>query len=114
VIVTTNLIPTPFAAFTVWPFIFVLPQMADNKGLIEHELVHYREQRLCLTLPWWMLYLLSRKFRMAAEVRAYKRQIEVGGISRANAASFLLNYRLGITYGDALDALAPQPNKGNS
>ena len=52
-----------------------------------------------------LLYLVSQKFRLAAEVRAYKRQIEVGGVSKAEAALALLGYRLGINYSEAMRAL---------
>ena len=31
---------------------------------------------------WVLLYLVSRKFRLAAEVRAYTRQIQLGGSTR--------------------------------
>jgi hypothetical protein len=96
-----------FDAFTFWPlpFIFVRPSAAEDKGLIEHELVHYREQRWVLTLPWFILYGLSKKFRLNAEVRAYKRQIEVGGITAGKAAGLLTKYGLGITYVDAIKLL---------
>ena len=89
---------------TIWPFIFVLPTHRHNVPLIEHELVHYREQ--AWTTPVWVLrYLLSRKFRFAAEVRAYRRQIELGGITQAQAAQMLTRYKLGITLADAASAL---------
>lgn len=104
-IIKTNRIPTGYDAVSVWPFILMRPQWSDNKGLVEHEMTHYREQRLCLTVPWWILYGVSRAFRQAAEVRAYRRQIEVGGISTDRAADYLLTYRLGITKDEALQAL---------
>ena len=103
-IVCTNLIPKGFAAVSLWPFIFVRPEHRSDTALIEHELVHYREQAW-VTLIWVLLYLVSRKFRLAAEVRAYARQIELGGVTREQAAHALLCYRLGITYGKALQAL---------
>lgn len=100
-IVTTEWVPHGFDAITCWPFIFVRPAQRDNAALIEHELVHYREQRWIT--PWWVLrYLLSRKFRLAAEVRAYRRQIELGGITQDQAAQMLTHYRLGITVDQAL------------
>ena len=86
---------------SLWPFILVLPEHSSNTGLIEHELVHYREQAWISPI-WWVRYLCSKSFRQAAEVRAYKRQIEVGGISEIGAAAMLLNYNLGITFEEAL------------
>jgi hypothetical protein len=53
-----------------------------------------------------LLYLVSRKFRLASEIRAYRREIELGGVTREQAAHALLSYRLGITYGKAMQALA--------
>jgi hypothetical protein len=68
--------------------------------------VHYREQG-CLVLPWWALYLCSRRFRQAAEVRAYRRQYELGGITIEKAAWRLATqYRLGIDEARARELLA--------
>ena len=89
-IVSTNLIPKGFSACSLWPFIFVRPEQRSDIALIEHELVHYREQ--AWIMPGWVLmYLVSRKFRLAAEVRAYNRQIEMGGFTREQAAHALLS-----------------------
>lgn len=104
-IVSTHLIPKGFSACSLWPFIFVRPEQRSNIALIEHELVHYREQAWMMPLRV-LLYLASRKFRLTAEVRAYTRQIEMGGITRDQAAHALLSYRLGITLGKAIQALA--------
>jgi hypothetical protein len=104
-IVSTHLIPKGFSAFTLWPFIFVRPEERSNVALIEHELVHFREQAWIMPV-WVLLYLVSRKFRLAAEIRAYTRQIELGGVTREQAAHALLSYRLGITFGKAMQVLA--------
>ena len=103
-IVATHLIPRGFSACALWPFIFVLPDERCNITLIAHELVHYREQAWIMPL-WVLFYLVSRRFRLAAEVRAYSRQIEKGGISAAQAAQALLGYRLRITLDEARAAL---------
>jgi hypothetical protein len=104
-IVPTRLIPHGFSACCVWPFIFVLPEHRGDTALIEHELVHFHEQAW-ITPVWVLLYLVSRKFRLAAELRAYTRQIEMGGITRPEAAHALLGYRLGLTFEKAMQALA--------
>lgn len=104
-IVSTRFIPKGFSACALWPFILVRPAQRGNLALIEHERVHYREQAWIMP-AWVLLYLASRQFRLAAEVRAYTRQIEMGGISREQAAQALLGYRLGITLGDAMKALS--------
>ena len=104
-IICTNLVPKGFSACCLWPLIFVRPEHRSDATLIEHELVHYREQAW-ITPVWVLLYLVARKFRLAAEVSAYTRQIKVGGITREQAANALLGYQLGITYGKAMQALA--------
>lgn len=104
-IVETRLIPPGFAGFTVWPFIFVCHGSRDDAGLIGHELVHFAEQRRCLTIPWLAAYLISKRFRCKSEVRAYRRQIAMGCIGVHDAAASLMKYRLGITYPEALALL---------
>ena len=104
-IVCTNLITNGFSAFSLWPFIFVRPEHRSNVALIEHELVHYREQAW-ITPVWVLWYVVSRKFRLAAEVRAYTRQIELNALTREQAAHALLSYRLGITFEKAMQSLA--------
>lgn len=94
-----------FAAMTHWPFIFVRPAYCSDTALIERVLVHYREQAWIM-LVWVLRYLLSRKFRLAAEVRAYRRQIALDGITQAQAAQMLTHYKLGITPKQAQEALA--------
>lgn len=101
-IVKTKFIPKGFQAMSLWPFILVLPEHSSNTGLIEHELVHYREQAW-VTPIWWFKYIFNKSFRLAAEVRAYKRQIAVGGITKESAVLMLLQYNLGISYSEALE-----------
>lgn len=104
-IVTIKLIPAKFDAVTVWPFIFVRKEQLLNTALIEHELVHYREQ--AWITPFWLLrYFFSKKFRLAAEVRGYKRQIELGGITVKTAAVLLTQYGIGVSYDEAVLALS--------
>lgn len=103
-LVKTDLIPKGFDAFTCWPFIFIRPKYISNEGLIKHEMVHYKEQGL-LSIPWLIQYFLSKKFRLAAEVRAYKVQIACDGITLMGAAVLLTTYRLGISLEEAMNAL---------
>lgn len=104
VIVATSCIPPGFDAITLWPFILVRPACRDDEALIAHELVHYREQAWIAPI-WWLRYLLSKEFRLGAEVRAYRRQIAVGGITVERAAQLLLTYRLDITVERAIAEL---------
>lgn len=106
-IVKSNL-PKLFNAWatTIAPFIFVVPEHANNVPLLEHEKIHYKEQLKWLILPWWIAYLASSKFRLNAEVRAYKKQIELGGCTVEQAAHWLsTNYFLDITQQEAEELL---------
>lgn len=103
-LVTTALLPAGFAAITCWPFIFVSPARATDEALIAHERVHYEEQAW-ITPLWWAAYAISPKFRLSAEVRGYKAQIQRNGITVDEAAEMLMKYRLGITKQEALKAL---------
>lgn len=104
-IIETRLLPGFIYGIAFWPFIFVQPHFRNHHGLIQHELVHFHEQKRWLVLPWLAAYLLSKRFRLNAELRAYRRQIEVGGISVNRAANNLMQYRLGITYEEAVALL---------
>ncbi len=89
-------------AITIAPFIFIAPAWADNAALIAHEKVHYEEQLKWLIIPWWIAYLVSRTFRKNAEVRAYKVQIALGGITVQRAAYWMSTiYMLGISQQEA-------------
>lgn len=101
-IVSTNMVPSKFDAVTVWPFIFIRPASRGDAALLTHETVHYKEQRAWLVIPWLLCYGLSKSFRLNAEVRGYKAQIAVNGISVQQAAKYLVEYGTGITYDAAV------------
>jgi hypothetical protein len=104
IIKTTLLVPKPYWAITVWPFIFVRPEYAADKGLMVHENIHYQEQGILVPI-WWIKYAFSKTFRVAAEVRAYKAQIAAGGVSLPIAASWLTTYDKSLTTEKALQLL---------
>lgn len=59
-----------------------------------------------LVWPWWLAYLLIPRFRLAAEVRGYRRQLALRGISLPLAAHYLATcYRLDVSYAEALRLL---------
>ena len=103
-IVTTILINAPFDALTAWPFIFVRPEYKDDQALIAHEMVHYRDMAW-ITPFWWLRYALSKSFRWAQELEAYRVQIALGGITAPQAAELLVQYDIDRSYGEALAAL---------
>jgi hypothetical protein len=101
-IVTTRL-PRLFgaSAMAVWPFVLIVPERRDDKALLAHEQVHLDEQAKGV-VRWWWKYLTDRHFRLMAEVRAYRRQIELRGISVEHAAHLLATlYKLDISLADA-------------
>ena len=105
-IISTTLIPREFNALTIWPFMFIRQGHSGDAALIAHEMAHYREQRNCGVLPWLLLYWLSKRFRIAAEVRGYRAQIAAGGITVDQAAQYLVQYGAGITLDRAKELLS--------
>ena len=103
-IITTTLIREPYDAFTAWPFIFIRPEYRNDKALIAHEQVHYRSMAW-LTPFWWLIYAISKSFRWAQEVKAYRVQMALGGISIEDATYMLCTYRTGHTLDQARAAL---------
>ena len=104
-LVKTKWIFKGFDAFTCYPFIFVRPEKADNQALLAHETVHYQEQRKWFVVPWLLAYLLSPSFRCRAELRAYRQQIAMGGITVQQAAKLMETYHVDITAEEAEIAL---------
>jgi hypothetical protein len=101
-----------FDALTSWPFIFITPEMADNVPLIEHEKVHYREQRAVLTIPWLVMYWVSKRFRFEAEVRGHAVQVKLGGGTIQWAAWHIATmYATGRTIQQAMEALTAELRK---
>lgn len=96
------LVPKPYSGVTVWPFIFVVDK--NDTSLIAHEMVHYREQAWISPI-WFLRYWLSKSFRVAAEVRAYKVSVSSGGMTVEQAASWLMQYDSSLGYEVALNLL---------
>lgn len=115
----------------------IRPKYRGDQGLLRHELEHVRQwwvsslvtaALLCApvigfdlhpswlfpavvwsALPHRLAYLLSRRYRLWAEVRAYRVQMRYpdatgGSLSASRAAQFLIQpkYRLGLDYPAAL------------
>ena len=120
----TEKLPSGFGGTTQGPIIKILPKYKDDAGLLEHEKTHVRQWYavlaigllLCTLLTLvvspalWPLYGLApflhpllykflRPYRRWCEVRAYRKQITVGGyIGNEFAVTALVekyNLRLG-------------------
>ena len=57
-------------------FIKIRPNYKDDKGLLEHELVHVKQWYRTFTLHS-ILYKYSSKYRLNSEIEAYKVQLKV-------------------------------------
>lgn len=96
-------------AVAIYPWVFIRPSRMRDTGLIEHERVHLEEQAAG-RVKWWLRYLLSRQFRLDAEVRAYRRQIAAHGTTVDRAANMLVkHYLLNIDKQEAARLLLAQP-----
>jgi hypothetical protein len=104
-IVKTNLILKGHDAFTVYPFIFVRPEVAADEGVIAHETLHAEEQKKSFVLPWLVRFAFSKQFRQEAEIRGYKKQIALGKITVGKAANRMTKYGLGINFIEACKLL---------
>ena len=97
--VVASRIPRLFGAdaMVFYPWCLIVVERIRDKALIEHERVHALEQIEMGRWLWWARYLLCSGFRLACEVAAYRRQMDLGGITRVQAARQLCKYCTGVT-----------------
>lgn len=94
-----------FAGDTRGPWIRINPKYKDDLGLLAHEKCHVRQ--------WWftlgihsLLYLVSDKYKLWAEVQAYKCQLEYSpNHIDFFARSIATKYGLGISEEEAKELL---------
>jgi hypothetical protein len=101
---TNRFIPRRFAAHTRGPVIFIRPEYRDDHGLLEHEIVHVRQ--------WYrnplfgLFYKFSARFRLNAEVEAYRKQLKSSPNNRDLFAHYIASkYNLDITQEQAAKLL---------
>lgn len=89
--------------------IFILKKYRENVGLHRHALMHIEHAYCFGLLPFALLYLLCRSFRLKEEVAGYQMQMKYPGADGLNpltieeAAKYLSeNYRLRITTEEAM------------
>lgn len=108
---TDRFIPANSAGCARGPVIFIRPKYRDDIGLLRHEECHVRQ--------WWhtlglhsILYLVSKAYRLKAEVEAYREQLKhppANGSEeyRDKYAGFVsTGYGLDITKEQALEMLS--------
>lgn len=100
----------PWGGKQILFFILLRPKYKGlDAGIHMHELEHVEQAWRLLLIFHSLAYLLIRKYRLWAEVKAYRRQIAVYGpeASIEFAVSALANkYNLGITEDEARALLA--------
>ena len=72
---THNFIPKKHAGCTRGFVIFIRPEYKNDLGLLEHEKVHRRQWLWSMGISS-LLYLSSKRYRLWAEVHAYKVQLK--------------------------------------
>jgi len=98
-------IPDRFAGYTIGPVILIRPKYRGDRGLLEHERTHVRQ--------WWrsfgllsILYSLSWRYRLRAEIEAYCVQLRWSPGNEWRFARFIAEkYGIPISIGDAHDRL---------
>jgi len=103
---TNKFIPKRAAACARGPVIFIRPKYRNDIGILEHEKVHRWQWILTLGIHSF-LYLLIKRYRLWAEVMAYKKQLQFPpangkDIYRRKYAHYIATgYKLKITEEDA-------------
>jgi len=72
---TDRIIPERFGGYTTGILVFIRPKYKDDEGLLYHELTHVRQFYRTLGLHA-ILYLLSKRYRLKAEIEAYREQLK--------------------------------------
>lgn len=99
-------LPRNAAGVALCPYIFIRKDRKDDKALLAHEMVHWERQKKLGTVRWVFCYLASPTFRFEEEVLGYKKQIELGGMTKERAAlSIAEKYKTGRGYAECLEAL---------
>jgi len=98
----------PWGGKQILFLILIHPKYRDDAGIHQHELEHVEQAWKLALIGHSLAYLLSRKYRLWAEVQAYRRQIAVYGTGAAIefAVNALVNkYDLQITETEARELL---------
>lgn len=108
-VIYTDRVPQPFAGFAIGPLILIRPQFREDAGLLAHEQTHVRQFLRC-PFTHDLRYTLSRTYRQACEVEAYREQLKHAPAALGKFAAFLATrYDLRITTEQAR-SLLEEPN----
>lgn len=102
---TNRFIPAEHAACARGFVIFIRPEYKDDKGLLAHEMEHVYQW--CATIGLHsFFYLLSKQYRLWAEVEAYKEQLKYSPGNELRFAEFIADkYGLNVSAEEALELL---------
>ena len=104
---TDRFVPRHFDGFSLGPIVLLRPGMPA--GLIAHELAHVRQfwRRPFIHGP---RYLLSKSYRLACEVEAYRAQLQAAGSTPSRIAALAghlaTHYRLDLDHETAIRLLS--------
>ncbi len=71
---TDRVLPDRFGGMTVGCIVFIRPKYREDIGILKHEETHVRQFWRLPALNG-LLYVLSKKWRLKAEVEAYREQL---------------------------------------
>lgn len=103
VIVAKYLIPRGYRGLTAFPFVFIKYRFdLDNKVLVNHEKIHFRQQLEMLVLPFFVWYFIEYAVRLlqyknvnfayrniSFEREAYGNELDFDYLKRRTFFSFL-------------------------
>ena len=89
--------------FTLMPgLVFIRSKYRGDVALLAHEGVHEKQMQKDGVLVFWVRYLLSKKYRLAYEVEAYKKSVELDAKNLPVYAMLLSGkYGLDVSYEEA-------------
>lgn len=89
----------------IGPVVQIRPSRRGDASILAHELEHVRQWREApISMP--LRYLFSRRWRLRYEVEASRAQLKVDPLAITSCAALLATqYRLGISFRDALNLL---------
>jgi len=98
--------PNGFAGYT-YPFVILINKKYENDiGLLQHELTHIKQIYRTFGLHLF-LYLFSKKYRLKAEVEAYRAQLKYSPNSLDKFAMYLsTKYNLNIDFKEAKERIS--------
>ncbi|WP_299835956.1 hypothetical protein [uncultured Tenacibaculum sp.] len=72
IIISKHLVPKGFSGITLYPFIFLRNSKAkEDKIIINHEMIHLRQQIEMLIIPFYIFYVIEWFFKFLKYKNGY-------------------------------------------